>query len=253
MSVLSETLGKKMYVVLLHGWGFDSKIMQPLARSLSHHYPVNCIDLPGYGQSDLSSYSNLDAMAHRVNDLILPRSSLIGWSLGWLVAARLAELYPHRIDKLIAIASTPYFLSDKNWPGISAEIFSSFTVDFSVDPKSALQKFALLQINKLANQRVAYYKISSYLTKINYNKIEVLNSGLKILQTTDLRLSLKRLKLPMQFIFSNDDKLIPIKAAEYIAALAPQATINIVEDAGHIPFIWQPKITLKYILKYLSH
>lgn len=253
MSIFCETLGAGKHLVLLHGWGFDSRIMQSLASLLSHYYHVTCIDLPGYGQSKLSNYSDLDAIVHSINNLIMPRSSMIGWSLGWLVAARLAELYPHKMDKLIAIASTPYFLTDKNWFGISAEIFSSFTFTLSVNPKAALQKFALLQINQQAKQREAYYKISPYLAKINRNKIEVLNCGLKILQTTDLRQSLKCLKLPMQFIFGNDDKLIPIKTAENIAALAPQATINIINNAGHIPFIWQPEITFKYILNYLSH
>ncbi|MGL6118711.1 alpha/beta fold hydrolase, partial [Plesiomonas sp.] len=38
-------------IVLLHGWGLNAEVWQPLVAELSSHYRVHTVDLPGYGRS----------------------------------------------------------------------------------------------------------------------------------------------------------------------------------------------------------
>ena len=45
-------LGEGREVILLHGWGYDSSLLMPLAQFLSAFCRVTLIDLPGHGQSD---------------------------------------------------------------------------------------------------------------------------------------------------------------------------------------------------------
>lgn len=47
-----EQLGCGKDVILLHGWGYDSSLLMPLAEFLAGFCRVTLIDLPGHGKSD---------------------------------------------------------------------------------------------------------------------------------------------------------------------------------------------------------
>ncbi len=51
-------------------------------------------------------------------DILPPSFNLIGWSLGGLLATRIALTTPARIIKLMNVTSSPYFIKEGDWPGI---------------------------------------------------------------------------------------------------------------------------------------
>ena len=62
---MAETLkitsqGQGIPLVLIHGWGLNSGVWQPLAEKLSSFFKVITVDLPGYGlnvNNTLEDYS----------------------------------------------------------------------------------------------------------------------------------------------------------------------------------------------------
>ena len=43
--------GKGQDVILLHGWGQNIAMMEPLGNMLSENFRITIIDLPGFGES----------------------------------------------------------------------------------------------------------------------------------------------------------------------------------------------------------
>ena len=45
--------GQGPALVLLHGWGMNGAIFNPLLEYLNDDFEVLCVDLPGHGKSEL--------------------------------------------------------------------------------------------------------------------------------------------------------------------------------------------------------
>lgn len=253
MSIYCKTIGSGKSIVLLHGWGFSSAIMQPFAEELAKYYCVTLLDLPGFGKSKLmdSSY-NMDNVIANILPFIPQHSILIGWSLGGLIAIKIAYLYPVKIDKIICLASSPCFAAHSNWPGISLNFFLNFEKMLYQDFNAVLKQFFLLQVKGLPNIRNAYQIVIQNSFAKNINLLDALLGGLKILKETDLRALLPKLYCPIQFIFGAEDQVIPIAISKGIAMLLPTANIEIIKNAGHIPFLFQLAQTANLIRGFIE-
>lgn len=100
-------------VLALHGWFGDAHALAPLEPWLSTDaYSYLCMDQRGYGgmQDSPGPYS-IDQVAsdalQLADTLGLHRFSLLGHSMGGMVAERIAVLAPQRVRALLAIAPVP--------------------------------------------------------------------------------------------------------------------------------------------------
>jgi len=92
-------------LLLLHGVGMRAQAWQPQLEALSLAARVIALDLPGHGASKaLSGTPDLrdfvSWFAGVVDELALDRFSLIGHSMGALIAAGYAVTYPERLTRL---------------------------------------------------------------------------------------------------------------------------------------------------------
>ncbi|MER2233565.1 MAG: alpha/beta hydrolase, partial [Leuconostoc mesenteroides] len=93
-------------VILLHGWGCEMSMMQPVADALKGDHQVLLIDFPGHGKSGrppepwgVPEYAEcLKALLERTG---FTPCSVIAHSFGCRVAAWLAANDPELIDKMI--------------------------------------------------------------------------------------------------------------------------------------------------------
>lgn len=104
--------GKGKLVLILHGWGDNSKGLAGLQKDLSAEYTVLAVDLPGFGGSQAPGNSwNLDDYAgflHAVlRKLKLPKPyAIVGHSNGGALAIRAMALGQLDADKLILLATS---------------------------------------------------------------------------------------------------------------------------------------------------
>ena len=94
-------------VVLLHGWGQNIQMMDPLGKKLLNHR-ITIIDLPGFGLSEEPDkvYSILDYadLVHKLlEELNIKKPILIGHSFGGRIAICYASLYD--TEKMILFGS----------------------------------------------------------------------------------------------------------------------------------------------------
>lgn len=97
-------------VVLIHGAGHDHSVWNCQARSLAHHgYGVIAPDLPGHGVSAGDPLTGIDALADWILALLdacgVVRASLVGHSMGSLIALAAAARATDRIDRLVLVGS----------------------------------------------------------------------------------------------------------------------------------------------------
>lgn len=100
----------RLPIVLLHGIGSSSRSFESIQPLLGLRRRVIAWDAPGYGASeelqaewpDASSYAL--ALAHLMDECSISRAVVVGHSLGALIAACFARIFPQRAKALVLLS-----------------------------------------------------------------------------------------------------------------------------------------------------
>ena len=229
-------------LVLLHGWGLDRRVWQPLLPHLqacAPHLPVYLADLPGYHGS---SYAGEDAqaVAHALATQLPPGCTLAGWSLGGMLAQLAATQPGSHIARLVLIGSTSSFVQREGFACAQQPILlSAFAKAVHALPASVLPRFATLS-NQGDSRAKAINRQLLALTQPPLPDQATLLAGLDWLQTLDLRAQAARITQPTLLIHGGRDGLMPLAAAQWLADHLPQAELLTLPDAAHAPFLHDP-------------
>ncbi|MCI2282692.1 alpha/beta fold hydrolase [Colwellia sp. MSW7] len=99
----SVAMGQKPLLVLLHGWGLNSAVWQPLIASLPQNFTdrfnIVTVDLPGFGTnvSKVVSPYTLANICQSISATIHRPAIYLGWSLGGLIATEMALSHPEKV------------------------------------------------------------------------------------------------------------------------------------------------------------
>lgn len=241
---------EKKRIVFIHGWGYDSSVFQSLIEVLEDSFRVQTINLPGYnGEFDVSEYT-LSSLIGVVGRQIKEPVTLVGWSMGGLVAMKLAEQYPERINKLILLAATPCFSKKDAWKeAMERKVLKNFRAAYNKEPKETLDKFSYLTVEGSTNQRAWLRKLKNMCdVEMSQN---ALKKGLLILEDTDLRNVLTRLKVPTLMMFGENDSLIPLRVESEIKKRNPDIETVVIKSAGHIFFMTDTKQVARRITEHV--
>lgn len=233
------SIGIGTSIVLIHGWGLNAGVFEPLAKSLSKQYSVTCLDLPGYGNNvdvTLDDYS-LEAIVKKIAAVIDDNSVVVGWSLGGLVASKLALDFPEKCSALATVASSPYFVESDDWSGIQPNVLSLFHRQLSQDTKKTIENFLKIQAMGSPHVRQDIKVIRDLVMQYPMASKETLDKSLLLLEQVDLRSELSQISQPFLRLYGRLDGLVPKGAIEKISTLAPNSQQVIFEKASHAPFI----------------
>ena len=246
-----QTTGEgKCHLVLLHGWGLNAQVWDCITPELSAHFTLHRVDLPGYGRSGGFGALTLEAMAETVVRHAPERAIWLGWSLGGLVASQIALRHPQRVQALVTVASSPCFSAQEAWPGIKPEVLGGFQQQLSEDFQRTVERFLALQTLGTESARQDARTLKQAVLSLPMPSPEVLNGGLEILKTADLREPLRDLTLPFLRLYGRLDGLVPRKIAPLLDALWPQSQAQIFDKAAHAPFISHPQAFCESLLAF---
>lgn len=240
-------------LVLLHGWGLNAEVWRCIAEPLSAQFRLHLVDLPGFGRSQGFGALTLDEMVEALLPRLPEKATLLGWSLGGLVASRLALRYPQRVARLITVASSPRFTADDaQWPGIKPDTLASFQQQLSEDYQRTVERFLALQTLGTQNARQDARTLKEVVLSQPIPPVEVLAGGLEILRSVDLREEMDALSVPLLRIYGYLDGLVPRKTAALLDARWPQSASLVIEKAAHAPFISHPQAFCEAVARF-SH
>jgi pimeloyl-[acyl-carrier protein] methyl ester esterase len=248
-----EITGSGPDLVLLHGWGMHSGIWGGVRDELARDFCVHAVDLPGYGASPTCQPYDLQQLVREVALALPPRAGVIGWSLGGLVAQRLALGQPRQVERLMLVGTSPCFVQRPDWScGIEAEILQAFANDLERDYAATLLRFLSLQVRNGENVRTVLKYLRVALFARGVPSAEVLRAGLNILLENDLRPEVERLALPLSIVHGEHDMLAPAEAARWLQSQVPGARLTLIPGCAHAPFLSHPKVFLQEVREFFS-
>ena len=197
-------------IVLLHGWGQNTEMMDMLGRPFKSEFRIINIDLPGFGKSPEPPKAwRVQDYAELVNSLLkslnVQKPILIGHSFGGRVAICYAAKY--ETDKIVLLSSP--FRPSKKKASLKVKIYKF------IKKLKALKPLANYLQNKWGSED---YK----------NATGTMRGTLVNVVNEDLTSFAKDIKVPVLLIYGKEDEDVPLSEAK--------ALENLIEDCGLIEY-----------------
>lgn len=209
--------GKGKDIVLLHGWGQNIAMMQPLGNELSN-CRITILDFPGFGESEepkeswtVEDYSNL--LHELLTELKIKNPILIGHSFGGRVAIHYASKYP--VEKLVLFGS----------PCIRHKRKSM---------KEKTLKFA----KKVPGMRKISEIAKKYVGSTDYkNASPIMRDTLVKVINQDLSDCARKIECPTLLIWGTLDEAAPIEEARELEKLLKDGALIELEGCTHYAYL----------------
>jgi pimeloyl-[acyl-carrier protein] methyl ester esterase len=228
--------------VLLHGWGVNAGVWTEIRRALCA--PCFAPDL----FADFSwpnDAGGAEALARAILQRAPARATWIGWSLGGMLALLAARLAPERIERLVLVGVTPKFIAAPDWEhGMSEQAFAAFSAGLHEDLSATLKRFLLLNTGPDDNARALVAGTLREMKERGLPSKTGLEAGLRVLGTLDLRPLLASLRVPVTAVHGSHDRITPPGAARALTRAIPGARLQLIDRAGHAPFLSHPESVL---------
>lgn len=231
-------MSSRPLLALVHGWGMNARVFDALAAGLADSAEVRALDLPGHGGRAALTVNSLAAWADDLAAQLPDGAVVLGWSLGGQVAMRAAIDHPHKVSRLILLATTPRFVAAPGWPhAMAATELDAFGAALLADPQATLLRFLSLQTRSADGQKALLHKLRQSLAGLPSPQPAALAAGLAILRDTDLRDAVDCLAAPTLVLHGALDTLAPAAAGRWLAAALPQARYREYDRAAHAPHL----------------
>ncbi len=238
--------GQGTPIFYLHG-GAGIGLDLPFLDLLAQERRVVAPSHPGFGKSSLPDWlDSVDDIAHIYLELMdrmrLTRTDLVGFSIGGWIAAEIATKVPERINRLVLIGPV----------GVKTGSADKLDVpDVFAMPREQLDR---LRFHDPANN-------PADLTSMPDEELHVVarNSETLALLTWEpymhnpkLKHRLHRVEVPALLLRGASDGIVSADYLERYAALFPQARIETIAAAGHLPHVEQRATTAAKVLQFLN-
>ena len=213
----------KQPIVLLNGWNMNDSLWQTLIPTLQNITDVMVMRI--------AQYTALDTLCDYIVSQLPPRSILCGWSLGGMLAVRIAARFPARIEALITLATNVQFVADSTWrDAMPQDTFLAFQHSFQENPQKTRQRFLSLVTQGDSHAR----EQKAYLQSLDESAPHNAQLGLALLQEINNQSLMPLISCPSLHIHGEHDVLVPVVAAERIRVLAPQHQYHTMAGASHL-------------------
>ncbi len=247
-----EVTGQGRPLVMLHGWGMHGGIWGEAAIRLADDFAVHNVDLPGHGASGAQGDVTLDGIVEQLDAQFGQPVAVLGWSLGGIIAQDWAARAPHKVERLLLLASTPCFTQRAGWLcGMASETLQQFAAELEKNHAATLRRFLALQVRGSEHERELLAALREQLFSRGEPDLSALRGGLEILRDADLREQAAAIKQPTLVIAGQRDKLTPPEASQYLARVMPNARVVEIEGAAHAPFLSHTDTVVQHIKRFL--
>lgn len=232
-----DTVGSGPDLILIHGWAMHGGIFAPLTPLLAERFRVHVVDLPGHGYSGESDESIAPARCAAGIAAQLPPAIWVGWSFGGLVSLLAALEHPQQVCGIVEIAASPKFVAGPGWThGVAAKIFIDFGAGLLADYRKTIERFLALETLGSDQGQGELRSLRAHVFERGDPALPVLEHGLDVLQSTDLRARLAALSVPNLWIAGRRDRLVPPAAMRWAAQHSPRGEFAEIAS-GHAPFL----------------
>lgn len=231
-------------VLIIPGFTGTHTDLLALARELEKDYFLIIPDMPGWGASEaLPEKLTMETYALYIHQLLksmgLEKVSVVGHCMGAVVAIQFAYNFKSTVTNLVLI-STPYLkgswslplflhlgvLSERSPKRIQPLFFLWRSVAFNI-PYSfyAIQSKSLKKRIHLIGKMIKQQPLQNE-KAVEENWISMMRFNYNIA---------KKLTCPVHLLHGENDRMVPVKQALKFSRLIPNASLEFIPYAGHVP------------------
>ena len=205
-------------------------------RSLFTHQVTGLSDLADCRVMDSSMEEELGAMADAILSEVEGNFALLGLSYGGIVAFEILRRAPHRVGRLVLLntnfrpPSETTRMNQERWVGMTflgrfEEVTTDILTDLMLHPDHArnpAMRTAVLDMARTVGKTGFLRQVKSQLGR------------------PDSTADLSNITCPTLLITGREDKLCSVELHQEMARLIPGATLEIIEQCGHLSTLEQP-------------
>ncbi|KAL5706810.1 DASH complex subunit dad2 [Ranunculus cassubicifolius] len=246
------------YLVLAHGFGTDQSAWQRILPFFLPNYRIILYDLVCAGSVspdffDFRRYTSLDAyvddLVHILDALGVEKCAYVGHSVSAMIGILASIRRPNLFTKLVLLGASPRFLNDTDYHGgfERAEIERVF-VAMEANYEAWVNGFAPLAVGADVPEAVQEFSRTLFNMRPDISLFVC-----RTVFNSDLRESLRLVKVPCCIIQSAKDVSVPVKVATYLKThLGGRNTVEILHTEGHLPHLSAPQLLAQVLKRALS-
>ncbi len=223
---ISFLKGRDVPLVYVHSSGCDARLWLKQLDAIGGY----AIDLPNHGESGRAEINSADDYAYYVakaSERLLDRAVFAGHSLGGAVVQKVYLNYPEIVKGLILVGT-----------GARLRVLPELLEGLKSEP----EKYVDFMLDMAFARRVPEYE---WVRDVFSKNVEVLRRDLEICDRFDLledyRSGRIRVDVPTLIIVGRDDRLTPVKYAEFFHRHIEGSRLVVIDDAGHMVMLEQPE------------
>jgi pimeloyl-ACP methyl ester carboxylesterase len=228
-TIAYQAAGDGPPLVLVHGLSGSGRWWRRNVGALAPYWRVYLVDLIGFGAShSRHPFALAEAAGYLtrwLDQLELERASLVGHSMGGLIAAELAADAPERVDRLVLVdpAALPF---DTH---LFAHALSLLRELRTLSPSF----LPVLLADALRAGPRTFWRATTALL------------------LADLRPKLAQIRAPTLVIWGERDSLVPLALARQLAEYLRYEKLVVIEGAGHVPMWDRPQEFNRALIEFL--
>ena len=249
--------GTEPVVLLSGGPGFSPEYLRPIAQKLGSKRQFILFHQRGTGRSTLATYdaktmaipnlvADLDALRRELN---VQKLTLVGHSFGGILSMFYAVEHPDRIRAVILVDSggptlitVPKFVANLN-SRFTAEDNAKIREWSDAERMKENRRRAILEITKAKSgayfaDRTKVHLLTDPMTEESFQDAMFYAVTAQLMAGFDLRAGLQKIQFPVLVIHGRQD---PLESAQEVHDSIPGSRLEMIENAGHFPWLEQPK------------
>ncbi len=214
-------------LVLIPGFMADFRIFLPQIRQLSPEYSIQI--------APTARGETIAAIAKYTIERAPERFALAGTGLGGIVAMEMLALAPRRVERLMLINTS----CQLELPNEAAAREPQIVGARSGRLKDVMREMIPPDALAPGTERFDILNVLEEMA-LDLGPEEFVRQSRAMQRRFDQQATLRRSKTPTLVVCGEYDTIYPVRRHEFMAELMPNAALEIIQDAGHVPTLEQP-------------
>lgn len=200
------------------------------------------IHVPPMGGHDSMAALAAEVLAHAP-----PRFAMAGLSMGGILAMEIVAQAPERVERLALMDTNPRAELPEVKAGRAPQIEAARQGHLREVMRDEMKP------NYLADGpgKQTVLDLCMDMAK-DLGPQAFVNQSLALRDRPDQQVTLRRVDVPTLILCGAEDRLCPVERHELMHALIPGSTLTIIDGAGHLPVLEQPKETTAALARWLE-